>query len=699
MKNRNLAILIILFICNIVYASGIPIHEIISERSFDNIFEYYSSTFNEDLRPYKNHLKSEYILGSVFPDLFRYKDDYETIEKIIHYLIKIYPELDKYLVHDRINEFVSIFGESDIHRYGAHNLLMILENEHYLSPEEDQRYLQYFFVLGIYSHIIEDLYVDLIWQNYLCEKYNGGTYTSPPILLLSAIDYFKDSYEHYNAFSGTETFLDAAVSLDAACGDEIYDMKSVDNLIEEIQNDDIYNIDGELFDEIFQCSEVDYGWWWSLTGDFAQVWAILNNEQSIFYDYWHYDNYVSANSDVKLQTMIMKKMINVIYKYEMTGIFDISEVPSFVFNNLDGNDCFSIKSVWNAQMDNGSNESLKKSLIGQLFDQENLGYINDQSLAAHFIHIPELSIYKVSYSLQSGFNDVFIYDPNQQLTYTSDDSPHYIFAIPSGATYDNVEINIEMFSPVLQSEELYDLLNSKIEINPFGFDMKVDIIGDDIYGNESVITSRTISIDPDELCLLNCANDGRKNISVRISKGDIEDYYSIWIQLSVRMKETDDEYKIFYTQNTNLFYQNQIINFKYREKEGRRHKMQVLTTKYPHNIYGDLWGTGNYKSIENYIGSKCLINNNYINNIVGRIIIDYTNEYNGTNNEFILRVKTPNNYSEIKDITKDEFKQIIMFNDKKIEIVSFEEFPNKIMDIKDGDKIGLLFFTKLVSKI
>ena len=196
-----------------------------------------------------------------------------------------------------------------------------------------------------------------------------------------------------------------------------------------------------------------------------------------------------------------------------------------------------------------------------------------------------------------------------------------------------------------------------------------------------------------DLSLFHCIDNGRKKIGVLIPKEKVNNHYSIWIQLSIEI--TDMEYKVFYTQNTNYFYQNQVINFKYREKEGRRHKMQILSTKYPHNIYGDLWGTGGWKTIENYLGSKCLINYDYLLNYPNNILIDYANKVVDGTNQFVLRIKTPSNYLEVDKITEEEFKKVILFDNEKIQVVNFENLADKLEEIRNDDIFGIVIYTNL----
>ncbi len=165
-------LLIFIFVVKYLFASGFPIHGIIAEKLFDDIYNEYVSCYSETFSlEFKEDLKDEFIIGSVFPDLFRYKDEIEQYDFILDILVNLIPELPKDLIKVRIDDFGVHFPDiSDVHRVGATKFISMITNDKFLTSNIKMQHRKKFLILGIYSHVLEDLYVDLIWQNYLCEK-------------------------------------------------------------------------------------------------------------------------------------------------------------------------------------------------------------------------------------------------------------------------------------------------------------------------------------------------------------------------------------------------------------------------------------------------------------------------------------------------------------------------------------------------
>lgn len=623
--NRGI-FLILLLIPLILSSSGLPVHTDIAGSLFNDIFDYYIAEgfiSDELANQHRDEIEDYFFIGTKYPDIIR--NEFLQIACIFDYNNGM-PYIDVLECKDDVLDEPHVVSRAIIEEmFNNSNVL----NEGYSKVEFTKRL---FFYLGFFSHNLEDLYTDLFWQSYLSDSYGFGDFTDFRLLWE-----FSDEYRVYHAFNDLESYLDAFTFFDYQRNFN-HDKSVGQNSPTPMwaAGDKMTNAEYRLFEDIFMAySQDQIRTVVELISVLSEVFPPTSQPIALAYliitltdtwfsvqakpmdEFWMNKSFVNYHNDVEWQYNALISIIDILKDKSdihpntiiITQYIENNEIPPIFFNDAGSDADFIEKGIscWSGQVNKGRWESVKKSLITEQCDPQNIGYnywINNK-----YVSIPEIMIYDVwverHYNDQDGNKIITILKPYKSPVW------HYTF----NTDYTELKFGFELFSPTTSTLSIKDsLLQKQVNVHNNTIDIAVDICGFNENGEELLIR-RVKTVHLNELSLLHIISNNRLIVegNIDLTQIDINNYYSIWGELSIKMNNGD--YKCFYTTNVKDFYHNQIIDFEYKNIPGRRHKMQMVITPYPVSFLGYRWeGNENMKDMRLYTGIHALNNVDYYSN-------------------------------------------------------------------------------------
>ncbi|MGE3063155.1 MAG: hypothetical protein AB7T10_05925, partial [bacterium] len=686
--------LVILFIPILLFSSGISTHY----HMVDEIQQFVENSFTQNVYQGVNNWAIDG--GSMAPDYWRERWAFK--------------EEAFYLENQIADKIDSMDDDFDFHEYGAYYIRDMFNDPELLrgiclNKPYFVEMSYYFF--GMLSHYLEDLYVDMVWQSYLSESYGFGDFTD-----LKTLFEPTENFKKYVPFSDVELYLDCVAGCTA------FGSKSDDNpSINTISYEKNYVLDKKIFEDVFMNydqsqlrSLIELGTWiqGNIFSSFGFALFLADMGFSIntplLSDYWTGTNLVSSVDDANFQRIAIGKVIELLG--EKTEIVDNkivfldtlkwAEIPSIFYCDITSsfdNKLISktpalkaIKDCWSGQNQVKRCESVKKSLITQLYDPYNLGFVidNAEKLKEKYISLPEITVYKTLFKI--GDDKILdVENDHKSSTYLSFD--------PEGRDKQDADISaiVEIYSPTTRIDKLVESLSKKgIYVSSDNkVKITVCIFGDKI-DNKELISTKQYEIPLNDLLITSRILDGRYKIENKINMTDAKKYYSIWAELSIAMAVSGDE-KCFYTVNVDDFYENQILECHYNGIYGRRHKMQIITTSYPTGIK-DASGEKTYF----YTGSHCLLNRGYKRD-EGEWYCNYLPKMTEYRNTTEVNFDIKLDFRGVSSSFDSEEEKIIIYNSENQQVLvknrDFASVLSSLFDLKEGTYFAFLTNTKNLS--
>lgn len=319
--------------------------------------------------------------------------------------------------------------------------------------------------LGVITHIIEDLSIDLFWMGALSQENGYGDVSSFTYLT------WKHYYNVLKPFNNLEHYLDRWSA--AGCGNFIYENDSPENL--PINFDAISRLseysnasEKELFENIYKNDE--------LSDVFKKFWRYRDTFKSpVIYSFYE-ESILVTNSMKALLVGIKNGLTNNGINYNLipsiliidspyNGQSEVDYAGEYTKNSIDKHKSYftNYKTPWRGQSTNARVECLKKSLVSQLFPVKlEESYLvfdkNCENADEEYIFLPEINIYKIDYLFFSGCDAGFYLGGNychKFINYSDEFIDKY--------KIDSLGFNISLYSVIGTANKLSELLNNKAE--------------------------------------------------------------------------------------------------------------------------------------------------------------------------------------------------------------------------------------------